>query len=103
MKWGGLGINEVLQTVSFLLSQECWLPWEEGVNILCSVIAKGQDNRSQTQLGGWPNISQKENLEGLYLPKWEPTSWVPAAPSIKKSSFSRVECVAKVGPQWRDP
>lgn len=37
-----------------ILSQERWLLWEEGVNISYSIIAKGQDNRSQTGMDGWP-------------------------------------------------
>lgn len=53
---------------------------EGRVSVSCSVIAKGQDNKSQT----WMDTSQKENPGGLDLPKGLPIGWLPATPSIKK-------------------
>lgn len=59
-------------------------PGGNGGHILWSLIAKGQYSRSQTRVGGWPNIPQKESLGGLYLPKWHPASWLPTSPSLKE-------------------
>lgn len=59
-------------------------PGGNGGHILWSLIAKGQDSRSQTRVGGWPSIPQKESLGGLYLPKWHPASWLPTSPSLKE-------------------